>query len=621
MSINNQSKETNLTNEDINIYTNSNSNLSNNTNNNENLNVTPFESLSLLKTLNKEIKETDKETQKETQKIKFKIDEEKISDMKNLAKNFFNLCKGKLNTEKEKEKEKEKVKEKIVEKEKEKINQIMIIKEKTQIEIEQEIFNQLPQKIKYKKFKKFISVFQENLENKYINKLGKREKIDFNIKENSIKNFIGNFYFNNNKNKDINKNDIEILKEFSFSEFGFLRNEYRIKLYKILFMIEDNDNDNDTNININYINNNNIKQKSNTDKIFNKKISYLKFIENINDVNDNKKNKNNNIINIEKKFKEVYSLVENNNYNNNNLDNLNEELIFNKKNNLYYKSLISKWDNIKYESVIEVDIKRTILNKTLRENIEIKHTKETKENYKEKEIENYKEKEIENEIMLNFIKSQMTKKLKIFFSLFKEYNYYQGFHDIAIFIYLLITSTGKSKFKSNFKLNSQSTYSSSISNTYHNFNTQENKLKNPEVEVDGEKEEKKYEEEYENEEEENDDILLYEILQRLCEFYFKDYLTEFEYKITEGDQIINKKSFFSFENIHSIINKILKENDYNLFKLIEAKSDFPDPIYSLPWILTYFTHDINNLNMVYRIFDYLFMEHPLGIYFLSSNVK
>ena len=118
------------------------------------------------------------------------------------------------------------------------------------------------------------------------------------------------------------------------------------------------------------------------------------------------------------------------------------------------------------------------------------------------------------------------------------------------------------------------------------------------------------------------DILLYEILQRLCEFYLRDYLAEIiiNQKNGKGETINTTKSAFKFENTYLIINDNKKIIDNKIFELIQHKSDFPEPIYTLPWVLTYFTHDIKNTNIIFRIFDYLLFEHPASVFYLASNV-
>jgi hypothetical protein len=426
-----------------------------------------------------------------------------------------------------------------------------ILKEKKQEKTKEEKFKNLNQRSKYKRFKIFLRDFLHKEEKKFMENLTEKQKIHIEKKLKNIKDLL-----NNSKNLNTNKlpeNFIEKLKEFSYNDYGFIKNEERLKILKILFLIEEDQ----------------PKEK------LKKSISYIQSINKKGDL-------------YIKKFKEIYSIKEINfeekekekemNNNKENKDQIN--LFYNENNNHFYKSNILKDVNysdndndnknininpyLKYSNIIDLDVRRTIFNSIF---------------FNDEEMD----------IMLNFLKKQIAIKIKIFFTLFPEYSYYQGFHEIAIYFYILILQD------------------KDIEKDY--FNT-----------------------------EENDDIFFYEVLQRISEFYLKDYLTDYDKGFNydndnDNDNKMNlsnknpntNTSFptfvFTFENIYKIINDIIKLEDNFIYEFIQEKSDFPDPIYTLPWILTYFTQDIKNINKLFRIFDYLLMEHPLGIYFLSSNVN
>ncbi len=403
---------------------------------------------------------------------------------------------------------------------------------------EQDKFKELTAHEKYSKFKIFITEFKAKKEREYINRLNDIEKQDLMKKEKEISDFI--IYLENKikiNKKNINNNDLSCqdilkIKNFASTNYGFTKNAIRLKFYKYLFFIDDN--------NPIYPNRDKITSK------FNKSIKFL--------YKDHKEEN--------KKYKKIFNLYlketinysspidptktikeSSGNKNNNHLNDI--------QNNAIYTSIFHNLKPIKYENIIEVDVKRTIYNSIFNQT-------------------DYEK------VMLDYLKEKITQKIKNFFSLDDNLKYYQGFHDIAIFIYILILNKNE------------------------NLN----------------------EENYE-EDEYNDDILFYELLQRIAEFYVKDYLAETNvcsYNI-KGECISSTKSAFNFQNINSIVNDIEEKIDDKIFNLIQNKSDFPSPIYTLPWILTYFTHDIKNSNVIYRLLDYVLFEHPASIFYIAANVK
>lgn len=360
-------------------------------------------------------------------------------------------------------------------------------------------FTELPEAEQFIKFCNFIRTYINKSEEEFFNQLPENGKKHFKIKEKEICELLKNF--NNKKQKQLSIYSIEKLKNFALTEYGFLKNEYRIKFFNALFMIEKADYKDKESKNISFV----YKMPQDNSKYFKKLLPlYSKPIDQV-QANTSAASKKS-------------------------------------------PKLISRFDHskpVKYDNIIEVDIKRTIFNSIFN-------------------------KTEEEKAMLVYMKEMLTKKVKNFFTLDESLKYYQGFHDIAIYCYIMLLNTN-----------------------------------NP------------------ADMEEDIDIQFYEILQRLCEFYLKDYLTEIsvEKRDDKGNKVVETKSSFNFQNINYIINDITKESDFPIYTLIQKKSDFPEPIYALPWALTFLTHDIKSLNLIYRIFDYILFEHPCAIYFLASNVS
>ena len=136
--------------------------------------------------------------------------------------------------------------------------------------------------------------------------------------------------------------------------------------------------------------------------------------------------------------------------------------------------------------------------------------------------------------------------INLFSILNGEYNYYQGFHDISVYFMLI-------------------------------FNKNEN-------------------------------LIFLEFIQRLSEFYFKDYITEQPLKNLE------------FKVILQIFVHLVELKDKSL--LDKVKKEIKDfyPYFTLSWIISWFTQSIKNLPKMYRVLDYLICSHPLAVYHMSAEV-
>lgn len=93
--------------------------------------------------------------------------------------------------------------------------------------------------------------------------------------------------------------------------------------------------------------------------------------------------------------------------------------------------------------------------------------------------------------------------------------------------------------------------------------------------------------------------------ERVCLYYIKDMLLE------------------SFEQglmpILRLILKILKEIDPGLHELLSAAVQ-ETPGFAISWVLTWLSHELNDLDLIARIFDYLICSHPIAPAYLSVAV-
>ena len=162
------------------------------------------------------------------------------------------------------------------------------------------------------------------------------------------------------------------------------------------------------------------------------------------------------------------------------------------------------------------------------------------------------------------------------------YNYYQGYHDLALFFVLL----------------------------YH---------KRPQYAV--------------------------SVFQRFSEFNLKELLTcqynkkkiiNGEYDMIEMDDTLKILKFiidYIDSNVKIFFEEKEKYEDYNYYKKmnkinknkIETETPEPEDNYiichfALEWIITLFTRFFEDINNIYRIFDYLMVSHSLAIYFLCAEI-
>ena len=184
------------------------------------------------------------------------------------------------------------------------------------------------------------------------------------------------------------------------------------------------------------------------------------------------------------------------------------------------------------ERIIELDVKRTIANSY---------------------FANYQEE-------LNPLKQKLTKFLKLFFNLNHQYGYYQGFHEIGLYIFLI----------------------------FYNY-----------------------------------EHLAIQMLQRFAEFFLKDYMVEINNPLennSHNNKISKADKNFQFETVFKILNDVTAQNDKKFWKFIQDHTMNSDTVNTLPWIITLFTHDVEDIMLQLRILDYILFSYPKVVYHMASYV-
>jgi hypothetical protein len=206
----------------------------------------------------------------------------------------------------------------------------------------------------------------------------------------------------------------------------------------------------------------------------------------------------------------------------------------------FYKMLMLKNTNTTENTnrdhyIIEVDVKRTVANHFFDRNI--------------------------NDEELDMFKERLTNFIKLFFSFNPHFHYYQGFHDIALYFYLV----------------------------FYNY-----------------------------------EHLAIQMLQRVSEYFLKDYMVEIFPSVsienTPGRKPRLSDKQFKFETVFSVLNKTISLNNKNIAEFLSNNTNISDPIFSLPWVITMYTHDVCNLFLELRLFDYFLFSHPHAIYQMTSHV-
>ena len=94
------------------------------------------------------------------------------------------------------------------------------------------------------------------------------------------------------------------------------------------------------------------------------------------------------------------------------------------------------------------------------------------------------------------------------------------------------------------------------------------------------------------------------------ELYLKDYISPFK--------SIGKKDDIIFQNSISLMTDIIYILDKNIYELLKEESG---PLcLCLSWVITLFTHEINDFYAIRRILDYLLLNEPINVYILSAII-
>ena len=110
------------------------------------------------------------------------------------------------------------------------------------------------------------------------------------------------------------------------------------------------------------------------------------------------------------------------------------------------------------------------------------------------------------------------------------------------------------------------------------------------------------------ENEQNDNYI--NIIQLFTELYLKDYISPFK-SIGENEDIIFQKSLTLLIDIIKLLDKEI----YTIFK-----EDNTPLCLILSWIISLFTHSINNFYVIRRILDYLLINEPINSYILTAMI-
>lgn len=104
----------------------------------------------------------------------------------------------------------------------------------------------------------------------------------------------------------------------------------------------------------------------------------------------------------------------------------------------------------------------------------------------------------------------------------------------------------------------------------------------------------------------NDKKVSYEIFQRISEFYLKDYLQE-------------DPSTLNFNNVIKIVkNALFKFDAITAKKIIDTLHD--GLYFTLSYVITFFSHNINDPETQMRIFDYILVSHPTAVFYMSAFI-
>ena len=108
----------------------------------------------------------------------------------------------------------------------------------------------------------------------------------------------------------------------------------------------------------------------------------------------------------------------------------------------------------------------------------------------------------------------------------------------------------------------------------------------------------------------NQSTIYIDAIKLFTELYLKDYISPFK-SIGKNDDLI-------FDNSISLFKDIIQLIDNNIY--LKLKEDSSPLCLCLSWVITLFTHEINNFDTIRRILDYLLLNEPFNVYVLSSRI-
>ena len=101
-----------------------------------------------------------------------------------------------------------------------------------------------------------------------------------------------------------------------------------------------------------------------------------------------------------------------------------------------------------------------------------------------------------------------------------------------------------------------------------------------------------------------DDDLAFAISENICNKYFSDYM---------------RQDFENVTNVLKLIPVIIGRVDKDLLSFLETAGT--EPFFATSWLITWFAHDIKELDGVARLFDVLLSSHVLFCLYLCTAVR
>jgi hypothetical protein len=101
------------------------------------------------------------------------------------------------------------------------------------------------------------------------------------------------------------------------------------------------------------------------------------------------------------------------------------------------------------------------------------------------------------------------------------------------------------------------------------------------------------------------------VFQRISEFCLKELLYTSKLNNNTRFEIIN--SLFLLKEVIHILNQ-------NIYELIINKCTNGLPTFAASWVLSLFTHSLESTHLLYRLFDYFIVSHPINVYYLVAQI-